>query len=372
VRVLIAPDKFKGCLTAEEVAKQIAAGIHDVMPAAQIDLMPVADGGDGTAEVICRALNGTWITCRANDPLGRIIECRYAFIKDQRLAVIEMSEAAGMRRLSPAERDPLRATTFGVGQLILDAARRGAGKIIVGLGGSATNDGGFGMARAFGFRFFDGEGMQVRASVNKLRTLKRIDPPSNVALPPIVGAFDVQNVLLGKEGATHVFGPQKGAAGANLVLLEKCMERLARVASRQVRRADPKQPGAGAAGGLGFGLMVFTGATLRSGFQVVSEIIETEKRLKAADIVITGEGKLDSQTLSGKAPAGIASLARQNGKRVFAVVGRADHHGHGEELFDKVYQLSTGANDEAASIAKASELLRERSREMAKSWTAKP
>jgi len=368
VRILIAPDKFKGCLTADEVAKQIAAGILDVAPASEVDLLPVADGGEGTAAAICRALNGIWVTCRAHDPLGRIIECRYAFVEGSKLAVIEMSEVAGMRRISANERDPLRATTFGVGQLILDATRRGAGKVIVGLGGSATNDGGFGMARAFGFRFFDAEGMQVRSAVNKLRTLKQIDPPRSLSLPTIVGAFDVQNVLLGAEGATNVFGPQKGATGQILQVLEQAMSRLARVASRQIRPVDPKQPGTGAAGGLGFGLMVFAGATLQPGFKVVADIIGVEKRVKAADIVITGEGKLDSQTLSGKAPAGMAELARQNGKRVFAVVGKADNHHRAGELFSKVYQLSSGLDDEAASIANAAELLRDRGREMAKAW----
>lgn len=368
MRILIAPDKFKGCLPAEEVAKQIAAGIHDVVPRAELDLMPIADGGDGMADIVCHALHGQWIKCRVHDPFGRPIDCRYALIENRKLAVIEMSEAAGMRRITESERNPLRATTFGVGQLILDAARRGAGNIIVGLGGSATNDGGFGLARAFGFRFFDGEGMQVRSAINKLRTLKRIDAPRSLSLPPIIGAADVQNPLLGKHGATRVFGPQKGAGPSEVALLEKCMKRLAREASRQVRSVSPKHPGAGAAGGLGFGLMVFAGAKLRPGFEVVAEIIRAELRVENADIVITGEGKLDAQTLNGKGPGCVARIARQHGKRVFAIVGKADDYNRTSELFDSIYQLSSSGTDTADTISRARDLLRDKAREMARAW----
>src|SRR3954464_7641795 len=174
MKILVAPDKFKGCLSAQDAAKEIAAGLREALPRAEIALMPIADGGEGTAEVIGQALGGATVSCQAHDPLGRIIQCRYTMIEDRKLAVMEMSEAAGMRRLKESEHDPMHATTFGVGQLVLDAARRGAGTIIVGLGGSATNDGGFGLARALGYRFFDREGIQVRIAINKLRTLKII------------------------------------------------------------------------------------------------------------------------------------------------------------------------------------------------------
>ena len=180
MRILVAPDKFKGCLTATEVAKEIASGVGEILPRAEMKELPVADGGEGTAEVIGNALGATWVTCRVHDPIGRPVDCRYAILRDHQIAIIEMSEAAGTRRLAASELDPLRATTFGVGQLILDATRRGAREIVVGLGGSATNDGGFGLARAFGFRFFDGEGMQVRVAVDKLRTLKRIEAPETL------------------------------------------------------------------------------------------------------------------------------------------------------------------------------------------------
>lgn len=369
MRILIAPDKFKGCLSAPEVAEAIGSGIHEALPDAEIELMPIADGGDGTAEVVCNALGGAWVTCRAHDPLGRQIDCRYAMIERSKLAAMEMSEAAGMRRLAENERHPLRATTFGVGEMILDAARRGAGKILVGLGGSATNDGGFGMARALGFRFFDSEGMQIRTAINKLRTLTRIEPPRNLTLPPIVAAVDVQNPLLGRHGATRVFGPQKGATGMQLLLLEKCLKRLSRVAARQVQSLNPKAPGMGAAGGLGFGLVAFAGATLEPGFPVVAEAIGAEARVGAADVVVTGEGRFDAQTLSGKGPAGIADLARQYGKPVFAIVGEAVPEREKKvKLFHEIRELLALAPSKAESITMARELLRKCARDMAKGW----
>src|SRR5207249_1324236 len=213
-------------------------GLRDVLPDTKIDIVPMAGGGEGTAEVICGAQACTWLQCKAHDPLGREIGARYAWIEDAKLAVMEMSEAAGMRRLTQSERDPLRANTFGTGEMILDAANRGANEIIIGLGGSATNDGGFGMA--------------------------------------------------------------------------------------------------GAAGGLGFGLMSFCGAKIRPGFDVVAEAVGLKAKIKDADVVITGEGSLDWQTLEGKTPAGVAQLARQLGKRVFAIVGRASTDREVREIFDGV------------------------------------
>jgi len=191
MKILIAPDKFKGALNAREVAENIVKGLSDVLPAAKIEVVPMADGGEGTAEVICNAGGGSWLECKAHDPLGRQIEARYGWIADKKLAVMEMSEAAGMRRLSESERDPIRATTFGVGEMILDASKRGANKIIIGLGGSATNDGGFGMARALGLRFFEQE-RELRGAVSELVKLKRIETPRALELPKIIAAVDVR------------------------------------------------------------------------------------------------------------------------------------------------------------------------------------
>jgi len=401
MRILIAPDKFKGSLSARQVAENIALGIHDVIPEAQIEFAPVADGGEGTAEVICKARGGDWVKCRAHGPFGNPIDACYVWLGENAIAVIEMSEAAGLRALKKEARDILRANTFGVGEMLLDAAKRDAREIIVGLGGSVTNDGGFGMARALGFRFFRMQNCRAGASgslIGKrerlpyksrendveltdgptdLMGLSRIEIPVAAGVSPatstlksqarfasgrppqikIVAACDVKNPLLGENGATRTFGPQKGATPEQLEMLERALTRLADTVTRQLGHDFRNYPGAGAAGGLGFGLMSFCGAELRPGFDVVADAVELEEKIKRADVVITGEGKLDSQTLEGKAPAGVARLARKFGKRVFAVVGRAEADQQVREVFEGVYELG-------GSIPQARELLRERAREL--------
>src|SRR6266404_8469270 len=281
MKILIAPDKFKGALGAREVAENIAKGLRDILPGVKIESVTMADGGEGTVEVICNARGGSWVQCKAHDPLGREIDARYAWIGDKKIAVMEMSEVAGMRRVLESERDPLRANTFGVGEMILDAEKRGAGKIIIGLGGSATNDGGSGMARALGFRFFEGE-QELNGAVSELQKLTRIQKPKNLALPKIVAAVDVKNPLLGESGATRVFGPQKGATDDKIDILERGLTRLADAVANQFGFDYRNEPGAGAAGGLGFGLMSFCGAKIRPGFDVVAEAVGLEAKIKDA------------------------------------------------------------------------------------------
>jgi glycerate kinase len=371
MRILIAPDKFKGSLSARQVAENIALGVRDVIPDAQIEIAPVADGGEGTAEVICNARRGEWVTCRAHGPLGNPIEARYVWLSENASAVIEMSEVAGLRTLKGEVRDVLRANTFGVGEMLLDGAKRGAREIIVGLGGSVTNDGGFGMARALGFRFFDGQHNKIEKTVD-LVSLARIEAPVAAGVSPatqpasasgrplqirIAAACDVKNPLLGENGATRTFGPQKGATPDELEILERALTRLADTVTRDLGCDFRNNPGAGAAGGLGFGLMSFCSGELRAGFDVVANAVELEEKIRSADLVITGEGKLDRQTLEGKAPAGVALLARKFGKRVFAVVGRATPDQQVRDTFDGVYELG-------GSIPQARELLRERAREL--------
>jgi glycerate 2-kinase len=368
VRILIAPDKFKGALNAHGVAENIARGLRDVLPDTKIDVVPMADGGDGTAEVICDARGGSWLQCKAHDPLGREIDARYAWIEDAKLAVLEMSEAAGMRRLAQSERDPLRANTFGVGEIILDAANRGAREIIIGLGGSATNDGGFGMARALGFRFFEKEQEQeLRGAVTELAGLERIEKPKDLVLRKITAAVDVRNPLLGRNGATRVFGPQKGVKKDELNILERALTRLADVVAEEFGFDYRNEPGAGAAGGLGFGLMSFCDAKTRLGFDVVTEAVGLEAKIKDADVVITGEGSLDRQTLEGKTPAGVARLALKLGKRVFAIVGRATQDQEAREIFDAVYENTRPGMNQEENMKCAAQLLRENARELAKS-----
>ena len=255
MKILIAPDKFKGTLNARDVAQNIAKGLLEVLPDAQIEIVPMADGGEGTAEAVCDARGCSWLGCKAHDPIGREIDARYGWIAQEKLAVMEMSEAAGMRRLSESERDPIRATTFGVGEMILDASKRGAKEIIIGLGGSATNDGGFGMARALGFRFLSNE-KALTGAVTELEHLTEIilperlvgalaaasaqpkgrrltQPPLQHVLPKIIAAVDVKNPLLGENGATRVFGPQKGVSKSDLDNLERALSRLADVVATE-------------------------------------------------------------------------------------------------------------------------------------------
>ena len=389
MKILIAPDKFKGTLNAHEVAQNIAKGLLDVLPDAQIEMVPMADGGEGTAEAICHALGCSWFECKAHDPLGREINASYGWTEQEKLAIMEMSEVAGMRRLSENERDPSRATTFGVGEMILDATKCGAKEIIVGLGGSATNDGGFGMARALGFRFLgeplwnDGLGsrrnlnvtagkrsflapqQELAGAVIELAGLRRIERPKGLKVPAIIAAVDVKNPLLGENGATRVFGLQKGASKTDLDNFERALTRLSDVVATEFGFDYRNQAGAGAAGGLGFGLLSFCGATIRPGFEVVAEAVGLESKMKDADLVITGEGSLDRQTLEGKTPAGVARLARKLGKPVFAIVGRASDDPELREIFDGIYQNARPGMSQQENMKRAADLLRENARELA-------
>ncbi|HZE58111.1 MAG TPA: glycerate kinase [Chthoniobacterales bacterium] len=364
MRILIAPDKFKGSLDARQVGDNIASGLHEVLPGAVIETMPVADGGEGTAGVIRQALGGETIGCAAHDALGREIEASYVWLSDRATAVMEMSAAAGMWRIAPKERDLLRADTFGVGEMIKDAIRRDAQEILIGLGGSATNDGGFGMARALGFQFFANE--HEVESPAELVNAARIRIPTQRFSGTITAAVDVRNPLLGPRGATHTFGPQKSGTVEQVEMLESGLRQMADIVTRDLGCDFRDTPGAGAAGGLGFGLMSFCGATIKSGFDVVAEFIGLREAIARADIVITGEGRLDEQSLEGKAPAGVARMARGAGKRVFAIAGSATDTRAVRALFDDVLVLARPPITPEQSIARTAELLQERARELAR------
>jgi glycerate kinase len=364
MRILVAPDKFKGSLGAGEVGTAIAAGLRAALPTAEIEVVALADGGEGTSEAICRARHGTWIDCPAHDALGREVTARYAWLNEARLAAMEMSAAAGLWRLTADERDPLRATTFGVGEMLGDAVGRGATEIIIGIGGSATNDGGFGMARALGFQFLNRVGAKIGETVPALLELDRIESPHELQLPVITAASDVTNPLLGPEGATRTFGPQKGATSEQLELLESSLAHLAKIATQSLGCDFHRTPGAGAAGGLGFGLLTFCKAAIRSGFAVVAEAIDLTEKIAWSQVVITGEGKLDQQTLAGKGPAGLAQTARAAGKRVFAIVGQAAHDSKVRALFDEVITL----DDMSPGYRETPCLLEKKAQALAESW----
>lgn len=334
MKILIAPDKFKGSLTATAAAEAIALGFRRAWPAAETSLLPIADGGEGFAEAFGAALGGEWIATRALDPIGREVEARYIWIEAEKLAVIDMSEASGLWRLKKEEFAPLRATTYGTGQLIRHATERGARKILVGLGGSATTDGGIGMAAALGYEFLTSDGEDLEAIPGNLLALIRIQTEGAIELPEVVAACDVQNPLLGPRGTAQVFSPQKGATTMDIVALEEGLLNLADVVASDIGFDFRETPGAGAAGGIAFGLLSFCGARICSGFDLLAETVRLEERIVASDLVITGEGRIDGQTLEGKGPAGVAALARKHGKPVLAFAGSIADNPAVDSLFD--------------------------------------
>lgn len=357
IKVLVAPDKFKGSLTAAAAAGAIARGWREAWEDCELTLAPIADGGEGFAEIFQTAMGAEWVELVAQDPLGRPVAARYAWVTEERLAILEMSEASGLWRLQDTERAPLDAHTFGTGQLIRHAAERGAQKILVGLGGSATTDGGAGMAAALGYRFHTPERQTTAPVPRQLAQVTKIDAVGAIPLPPIIGACDVTNPLLGPRGTARVFSPQKGADPATVETLERSMTTLADLARRDLGTDFRETPGAGAAGGFGFGLLTFCGGTLRSGFEVVAEAMRLEEKIAACDLVITGEGRLDFQTLEGKGPAGVAALAQRAGKPVLALAGSFDLDAALHSLFDATCPIIDTPTNLPEAMAAGEELL---------------
>lgn len=358
-RVLIAPDKFKGSLSALEAAEAMAAGVRDVDPDAQIDLCPIADGGEGFMEALKPALNGRWVTVPAVDALGRAIESRYllADTPEGPVAVIEMAATAGIARLSPDERNPLQATTRGTGMQVIDAIERhSATHIVLGLGGSATNDAGCGFAAALGVAFLDAEGRTINPLPINLTDVHEVDLSKRIALPRITVACDVDNPLLGPRGATAIFSNQKGASDDDKPQLEAALSHI-------VKRADAtdaaKQAGAGAAGGLGFGLLHFAKASLVPGFDLIADLIDFDRRLESTDLVLTGEGSLDAQSLGGKGPVALARRAHALGVPVAAFCGIADDAARESGLFTVIHSLEETGRPLEELIRDAAELLRQ-------------
>ncbi len=363
MRVLVCPDKFKGSLTALEAAQAIAAGWTSIFPDDACTLLPIADGGEGTAEIVCAARNGTWVTVTVQDPLGRPVDARYALVgpADDQTAVIEMSAASGLTLVRAEERRPLDASTFGTGQLMAHAARvSGAKRLIVGIGGSATNDGGAGMAAALGFCFLDAVGREVEPRPRNLGAVVRIEAPAE-SMPPVTIACDVRNPLLGERGATAIYGPQKGVTAREHDRLEATLTRLADVTQTLLGVDHRHAEGAGAAGGLGFGLLAFCGAEMRPGFDLLADLIGLEAAIGAHDFVLTGEGGMDGQTLEGKGPAGVGLMARRLGKPCAAFAGRIEQANGAEAalaaVFDAVLPIAPGPIRFEESVAQGQELL---------------
>jgi glycerate kinase len=324
MRILIAPQEFKGSLTAVDVARAIADGVHLADPDAAVDLAPLSDGGPGFLDAMLGATAGTRQFVAARDPLGRPVEAAIGLIDAGRTAIIESAEAAGIKRLRQDEFAPRRTSTLGVGDLILAALDAGVERLIVGVGGSATNDGGAGMAHALGVRLRDGCGVDLPPGGAGLRDLASIDATGidpRLATVDVLMASDVRNPLCGPDGASVVFGPQKGADAAEVRELDAALAHYAVRIALDLGVDVRQSPGAGAAGGLGAGLIAFLGARVQSGFELVSEAIGLELRVRAADLVLTGEGRLDGQTGFGKTVAGVARLSSAAGVPVVALCG---------------------------------------------------
>lgn len=323
MRILLAPQEFKGSLTAVEAVEAMAAGVLRACPEASVDRAPIADGGPGTVAAVVAATGGELRRARCRDPLRRPIEALFGLIDEGRTAIVECAAAAGISLLRPDELDPLRTSTDGVGDLIRAALDAGATRLIVGLGGTATNDGGAGMAMALGARMRESHNMLLPGGAH----LRRLDWINASTLDPrlrqvdVVGATDVRNPLCGPEGASAVFGPQKGATPDQVALLDEALSRYADILKRDLGLDVRDVPGAGAAGGLGAGLLAFCGATLSSGFDLVADVTNLEQRIAAADLVITGEGRLDGQSIYGKTTVGVARIAAQQRVPVVALCG---------------------------------------------------
>ena len=324
MKVVVAIDSFKGSLTSLEAGEAVQAGIRLAMPDAQVLVRPLADGGEGTAQALTLGMGGrvekAWVT----GPAGRPVECAYGILDESGTAIIEMSGAAGITLVTGEERNPMHTTTYGVGEVIKDAIGKGCRRFIVGIGGSATNDGGIGMLQALGSGLLNEKGEQVAFGAKGLEELASITDEN--VIPELREcafriACDVTNPLCGERGASAVYGPQKGATPDMVAQMDGWLGDYARLAAAKTEKANAAYPGTGAAGGLGFAFLTFTNAVLESGVKIVLEETKLEACIEEADIVVTGEGRLDGQTVMGKAPIGVAGIAKKHGKTVLAFSG---------------------------------------------------
>ncbi len=354
MHVLIAPQEFKGSLSAEEAADAIARGVRRAQSGWTIDLLPMSDGGPGLLESLRRAIRCDTLAAVVHDALGRKVLARYAIVRGTREVIMEAAQANGLMHIATAERDALNADTFGVGELLLDAVSLAPSAMIVGVGGSATTDGGAGMARALGAKFLDADGVELPPGGAALARLHRIEwqPPAWLESTEVVVATDVTSPLIGPDGAARVFGPQKGAAPGDIEVLESALEHYASVVADVFRCDIAQVPGAGAAGGLAAGLVAFLGARIESGFDVVAAASNLHERLRRADLVITGEGSFDRQSFQGKVTGRLLALAEDAGKPTVVFAGRAD-----AAAAANTHTISSIEPDISAAMHNASELL---------------
>lgn len=323
--IVIAPDSFKECLSAKEVAANIAIGIRKTIPAANIHEIPISDGGEGVLETIMTGADGTRVSVSVMDPLMRKIIAEYGILKDKKTAVIEMAKASGLEMLKEDEKNPLITSTYGTGQLIKDALESGCNKIIIGIGGSATNDGGAGMIKALGAKFLNEKGEEINEGGGSLDQLHKIDLSNfdkRIGNCEVIVACDVSNPLTGINGASMVYGGQKGGNSEDLEILDGNLAHYANIIKATLGIDISNIPGAGAAGGTGAGLMAFLQGHLVKGIGLILETLKIEEHIKQADLVFTGEGKIDNQTLHGKTISGIGAMAKKYNVPVIVITGK--------------------------------------------------
>ncbi|KAB0493927.1 glycerate kinase [Pseudomonas moorei] len=374
MKIVIAPDSFKDSLGAEGVAQAIAQGLAEVLPNAELVQCPMADGGEGTVNAILAVMSGERRQAIVDGPLGDEVTAHWGWLAQSRTAIIEMAEASGLQLIPLERRDACLSSSYGTGQLILQALDAGAEKIILTIGGSATNDGGAGMLNALGVRFYDASARELKPGGLALRDLDTIDlggmDPRLQSIYFEVAA-DVDNPLCGAHGASYTFGRQKGASVEQIEMLDNALARFADCSASFLEQDVRNVPGVGAAGGMGFAAKAFLEAGFRPGVEVVAELVGLAEKIEGADLVITGEGRCDVQTLRGKTPVGVARIAREKGVPVVILAGTL---GEGYEVLyehgiDAAFALVSGPMSLADACLQAPRLLRERARDIARLWS---
>ncbi|WP_144945090.1 glycerate kinase [Pseudomonas oryzihabitans] len=375
MKIVIAPDSFKESLSAAGVASALARGLRQALPTAEIRECPLGDGGEGTLDAVLAATGGEVREARVTGPLGEPVTARWGWLAEQRTAFVEMASASGLELVPKARRDVRVATSHGTGELLRAALDAGAERLVLAIGGSATNDSGAGVLQALGVRLLDGQGQALApggAALASLASLDLTDLHPRLAAVEVVIAADVDNPLCGPQGASQIFGPQKGASPEQVRELDAALAHFATVTAATLGRDVSEQPGAGAAGGVGFAALAFLQATFRPGIEVVAELVGLEEALQDADLAVTGEGRLDGQTLRGKTPAGVLRLAQRHGVPVVAVAGSLG------EGYDALYQqglaaafsLVPGPLSLEEALAQAEGLLERTARDIGRLWQA--
>lgn len=373
MKVVIAPDSYKGSLTAIEVAQAIQKGIKKVDTGIVTVLIPMADGGEGTVQSLVDASLGRIVELSVHDPLFRKIKSFYGIMGDGKTAVIEMAAASGLPLLAQGERNPMKTTSYGTGELIKDALDKGCTNIIIGLGGSATNDGGCGMAQALGVRFIDAIGKDIGfggQELSKIQTIDISEIDRRIQSVQFIAACDVDNPLCGEMGASEVYGRQKGANDNDILTLDNGLAHFANLVKQQLNVDIKDIPGAGAAGGLGAGVMVFLNASLERGIDIVIKANHLSEKMNNTDLAITGEGRIDSQTAFGKTPFGVAQVAKQKGIPVIAIAGSLgdNYQSLYRKGFDGIFSIIDQPMTLADAIGNAAELIENAAENIVRLW----